>query len=191
MADRIAQWTENAGWVRGLARHLVSDPHGADDVAQEALVAALGAGRAEPAWLSGVVRLLAANRRRAARRREDRERVVAARRDGLVPPVADTVARVEQERLLVDAVMSLEQPFRDVVLLRYFDDLPPREIARRLGVPVATVHSRLGRAVARLRGGWIGRTVGTGGGGSWRWRRWSGPRPDRSSLDRPRCSAWS
>ncbi len=151
MADRIAQWTENAGWVRGLARHLVSDPHGADDVAQEALVAALDAGRAEPAWLRGVVRLLAANRRRAARRREDRERLVAARRDGLVPPVADTVARVEQERLLVDAVMTLEQPFRDVVLLRYFDDLAPREIARRLGVPVATVHSRLGRAVARLR----------------------------------------
>jgi DNA-directed RNA polymerase specialized sigma24 family protein len=32
------------------------------------------------------------------------------------------------------AVDRLPQPYRDAVVLRYLDDLPPREIARRLDV---------------------------------------------------------
>jgi len=48
-------------------------------------------------------------------------------------------------------VFALDEPFRTVVLLRFFDDLAPRAIARQLGVPLATVHSRLQRGLARLR----------------------------------------
>src|SRR5262249_55671586 len=40
---------------------------------------------------------------------------------------------------------------REVVLLRYFEDLPPRAIARRLGLPVETVKTRQKRALAQLR----------------------------------------
>ncbi|MCE9594566.1 MAG: carboxypeptidase regulatory-like domain-containing protein [Planctomycetes bacterium] len=42
-------------------------------------------------------------------------------------------------------------PYRTTVLLRYFDGLPPRVIARRLGVPVKTVHSRIFRALGVMR----------------------------------------
>lgn len=37
-------------------------------------------------------------------------------------------------------------------MLRYLEERPPREIARRLGVPVATVKTRLKRVLAMLRG---------------------------------------
>jgi len=36
-------------------------------------------------------------------------------------------------------------------VLRFYEDLPPRTIARRMGVPVATVKTRLARALAQLR----------------------------------------
>src|SRR5690606_25812636 len=52
---------------------------------------------------------------------------------------------------VIHAVRELPEAQRDAVLLRYFDDLPPRAIAERLGVPVATVKTRLKRGLAALR----------------------------------------
>jgi DNA-directed RNA polymerase specialized sigma24 family protein len=39
-----------------------------------------------------------------------------------------------------------------VLVLRYHQDLPEREVARVLGIPVGTVNSTISRAPARLRG---------------------------------------
>jgi protocatechuate 3,4-dioxygenase beta subunit len=52
---------------------------------------------------------------------------------------------------VVDAVLGLEPPYRETMLLRWFEELPPRTIAERTRVPVATVHSRLQRGAALLR----------------------------------------
>ena len=67
----------HAGWIRALCRSLVTDPHGADDLAQETWLAAL---EKEPhphrslrAWLGGVVRNLARFQYRADKRRRRRE----------------------------------------------------------------------------------------------------------------------
>src|SRR5439155_19684950 len=60
-------------------------------------------------------------------------------------------ARAETVRAVGEAVASLPEPLRAVVLLRHYDALPPREIAARLGVPVETVYARLKRAHQRLR----------------------------------------
>jgi hypothetical protein len=54
-------------------------------------------------------------------------------------------------RTVVDAVLSLEEPYRETVLLRWFEGLQPRAIAERQRASVATVHSRLQRAHAILR----------------------------------------
>jgi protocatechuate 3,4-dioxygenase beta subunit len=61
------------------------------------------------------------------------------------------VERAAVQRDLVQAVLDLDEPYRTTILWRYFEELPPREIARRAGVPVATVHSRIARGIARLR----------------------------------------
>ncbi|MBI5433949.1 MAG: sigma-70 family RNA polymerase sigma factor [Planctomycetes bacterium] len=143
----------HVGWVRALARSLVRDAAEADDLAQEALTAALEHGpRGEVAWRGWfrvVLRNLIAERSRAGGRRAARERVVA--REEALPSELDSAARFSTHARVVAAVEALEEPFRTTVLLRYFDELPPRAIAAQLGVPVKTVNSRLVRAHAKLR----------------------------------------
>ncbi len=142
-----------SGWIRGLARRLVRDEHLADDLAQDAAVAALthpeSASRSPRAWLTTVLR----NRAREAARRTERRtrREHGAATAGAAPPASDVVERAQLHAAVVTAVLGLHEPYREVVLLRFFDDLPPRRIAKRLGVPVSTVHTRLTRAIDRLR----------------------------------------
>jgi RNA polymerase sigma factor (sigma-70 family) len=52
---------------------------------------------------------------------------------------------------VLDAVRKLPRDRRDVVLLRYYLDLPEAEIARTLSIPPGTVKSRLHRALLDLR----------------------------------------
>lgn len=140
----------DAAWVRRLARGMLGDEHLADDVAQEAWLSALATRpRSLRAWLRKVVRNLAITQMRRARSRLDRERRVA--RPDVAPPVDVLVERAELQRRLVDAVLGLDRPHRDVVLLRYFEGLAPRDIAARLGEPTGTVRSRLSRALDLLR----------------------------------------
>lgn len=53
--------------------------------------------------------------------------------------------------LLLDNVLKLPIPFREVVILVYYEDLDLREAAETLGLPYGTVRSRLFRARAKLR----------------------------------------
>src|SRR5260221_292789 len=143
----------NAGWVRALARSLVSDAHAADDLAQETLLAAIEHGPAPGhslrAWLSLVVRNFARKRHRADLRRQDREASLV--HPDPAPSPADLCERAALHRDLVEAVMALDEPFRRTILLRYFEGLPPRMIASRDGIPVRTVDTRLARGLAQLR----------------------------------------
>jgi RNA polymerase sigma-70 factor (ECF subfamily) len=142
-------------WVRRLAGTLVADPHDADDLAQDACLVALArppAGAANlRAWLRTVMRNLLLQQERSASRRQRRETAAEAENRRHAEAVDDLVERATAQRAVVDAVLALAPAFRDTVLLRYFEDLPPRTIAQRMQVPVATVHSRLQRAHAQLR----------------------------------------
>ncbi|QDV07225.1 ECF RNA polymerase sigma factor SigW [Planctomycetes bacterium Poly30] len=139
-------------WVRALARRLVDSTHEAEDLAQETMTRALVSpptdGRSIRGWLSVVL----ANRLRARLRRPDPALDVA--RDAAPahePSALETVERAEAHQAVVDAVMSLAEPFRTTVLLRYFEGCGPSEIAALENVPLATITSRLTRAHARLR----------------------------------------
>ena len=148
-ADLLAQ----AGWLRSLAFRLVRDEAEADDLVQETWRRALERPprdrKALPAWLARVARNTAAEEHRRSHRRRARE--LRAARPERIPATSDVVQRTELHRRLVDALLALEEPFRSVLLLRYFDDLSPKEIARRLGVPAATVRTRSKRGLDRLR----------------------------------------
>jgi len=142
----------HANFVRRLAGRLAFDSHEAEDLAQDALVAAMES-RARPrnlrAFLSGVVRNISRMRARSARRARIREAEVA-RREGL-PPADQAVARIEAEERLVRAVAKLPEVYRTAIVLRYHEGLGPTAIARRLGVPARTVETRLRRGRDRLR----------------------------------------
>ena len=143
---------EHAEFIRSIARGLLRDPHAVDDVAQETMLAALQkpprAGHFR-AWLTAVARNLALTRRRGEQRRAGRERAVA-RRERL-PSAADGVARLELQRRVVEAVVALPEPYRSVIVHRFFFGVAPGEIARREGVPVETVRTRQKRAFKKLR----------------------------------------
>ena len=144
---------EQVSWIRRLARELVADRELAEDLVQETCVVALEHAPRETgklrAWLSEVLRNALRQHARSQGRRVARE--AAAARTEALEPAAELVERALLQRELMNSVLELDEPYRSTVLLRFFEELPPREIARRTGAPVATVHSRLQRALARLR----------------------------------------
>lgn len=121
--------TETA-WLKGLARQLVADPQRAEDVAQDTWLAAAQSGRISELrpWLRRVAQNLAARMKaREAKRRGREER---AARPEAQPSTAETVERVRLQHCVVAAVLRPE-PYRSTVILRFFEDLPPRGIAAR------------------------------------------------------------
>lgn len=148
--------------ILALARRLVSDEHGAADVAQETFVAALGrpapGGRRLRAWLLGVTRNLARRAARTESRQRRRALTAASEVKTLAPD--DIAARTELRQLVVAELLRLEEPFRETLLLRFFEGLEPIEIARRNGLPPGTVRSRVKKGLQLLRARLDGRHRG-------------------------------
>lgn len=149
----IATLLAHREWVRRLARSLVRDDASADDIEQRTWLTAL---RSPPrdagsvrAWLARVVRNQALDSFRATARRDVHER--AAARTDSVRSSADVVAEAESQKRVVVAVCRLDEPYRTTLLLRFYEDLPPREVATRMGVPVETVRTRLRRGADLVR----------------------------------------
>jgi RNA polymerase sigma factor (sigma-70 family) len=144
--------------MRALARSLVHGDADADDLLQDAAVAALqhppagvdhGAVRA---WLKAVLRNRWRMDRRSATRRRDREQAVAIIAGG-GEQGADPLDRARALEKLATALVALEEPFRTTVIQRYLDGKTAAQIARELGVPPGTVRWRLKTGLARLRAG--------------------------------------
>jgi RNA polymerase sigma-70 factor (ECF subfamily) len=169
-------------FVRRLARGLVRADQ-VDDVVQETFVAAL---RRPPrretlrAWLATVARNASRTVLRKQARQLRHERA-AARAEGTAS-AADAVSRVELHGLVVQEVLALAEPYRLAVILRFFENLPPREIARRTATPVGTVRVRLRRALEQLRGRMDRRHGGDR-------RAWSLALVPLAGLDRPAAAA--
>jgi len=148
-------------WLTGLygfALSLAHDPSVAEDLVQETYVRALAARRkAAPdenlrVWLFVILHNVWRNQIR--RPRPDRP---VGDQEALLE-VADTRAGPEQElerrRLrarLREAIASLPDSFRQVVVLRCVEELSYQEVAAVVGCPTGTVMSRLARGRALLR----------------------------------------
>ncbi len=143
----------HAAFVRRLTRFLLLDPSAAEDIEQETWRAALEQSPHRDGdlrtWLARVARNFARRRWRSEMRRRDREHTSA--RSEVLPSTEATLAREESLQRVVDAVRWLDEPYRSTILARFYEDLPPREIAVRAGIPVATVNTRLKRGLALLR----------------------------------------
>jgi len=149
---RIPDLLTRTDWLRRLARQLVADTHSVDDVVQDTMVAALEAPatvRNWDAWLARVLRYKAARHRRVESRRRAREQALPS---GELPDTAELVAQAALQRRIVGLVLELREPYRTTLLLRFWEGLRPRQIARRCGVPIDTVYARLRRGLALVRG---------------------------------------
>jgi RNA polymerase sigma factor (sigma-70 family) len=142
-----------AGRMRSLARALCPDPAGADDLVQDAFVAAVErppvAAQSPSAWIARVISNLSTDRARAESARRERER--SASRAEALPSADELVVRAEMQRRLVERVLAVPEPYRSTLLERWFEERTPEEIARRLRIPSSTVRTRLSRGMALLR----------------------------------------
>ena len=159
-----------------LARFLTRDADAADDIVQEAFLRAVRAfsgfrGGDARAWLLAIVRNCvrdwAAERNRA---RALSEPLSAAARPGdeadageldRFDPDQDTpetaLLRDSEASLLRRLIEALPDAFREVLVLREFDDLSYKQIADITATPIGTVMSRLARARQMLAQAWRGR----------------------------------
>ncbi|MHC4378045.1 MAG: RNA polymerase sigma factor [Planctomycetota bacterium] len=144
--------TEQIGWLRSLARGLVRDEHLAEELAQDTLATALEQGpvevRSVRAWLGRVLRNRAAENARSRANARDRESLVAR---GEAFDGEELLERVRAQKHVAEALMELKEPYRSTLVLRFYENLPPRAIAKRQGVPVSTVKSRLQRGMDQLK----------------------------------------
>jgi RNA polymerase sigma-70 factor (ECF subfamily) len=137
-------------WVRRLALRLCGSS--ADDVAQDTWIEALresGTARSPRAWLGGIVRHLSRRTLRDARMRTERE--IAGAHEATMPEPEEMLARAELQTRVLAAVAALDEPYRVVVLMHYYESLSGEQIAERLRVPSSTVRNRIARAHERLR----------------------------------------
>ena len=142
----------------------------AEDVVQEAFVKAFhrlghfrGDGPFRP-WLLAIVTNETRNLHRSRRRRDGLVLRAAAREgpaDTGPDAPAEAAVAAERRRALLDAVRTLDERDREVVICRYLLDLTEAETAQTLGWPKGTVKSRTARALARLRTR-LGTTVESG-----------------------------
>lgn len=140
-------------FVRKLARQLLQNDADADDAAQHAWTRWLQtppkAAASLRAWFAAVLYNYTRDVVRSSKRRSERER--AGARDEYLPSTEDVVAREAARKLVIDAVLHLEEPWRTTLLLHYFDGRTVREIAHICNVPVETVRTRVRRGLALAR----------------------------------------
>ncbi|MCA9320158.1 MAG: sigma-70 family RNA polymerase sigma factor [Planctomycetes bacterium] len=141
---------QHADWVRRLARELANDESVADDLIQETWLAAM---RRPPrdenlrGWLSTVLRRKAGGERSRSTRRRLREEETATS----VVLDGDPVERLERQREILSLLLELPEAYRRPLVLRFFENLKPADIATRLNLPVETVRTRIKRGLERLR----------------------------------------
>lgn len=150
--ELLERWVAQHQPVVYRAAYLVLRDHdAAEDVAQEAFIRAYrAADRLEPgsnvrSWLYTIATNTALNRLRS----QKRERGALARlpvRDGHDDPTDERATR----SAVGEALERLPDRLRVPVVLRYYLDLPERDIARELGVRPGTVKSRLHEARRKL-----------------------------------------
>jgi RNA polymerase sigma-70 factor (ECF subfamily) len=143
-------YTSAFGRLVGQLFLVTGDLHEAEEVVQEAFTRAAGRWPRlreydiPEQWVRRVAINLATDGRRRVRRRLAVLAQLDAEAAAVVPPISvDGLA-------VAAALATLPRRQRQVVVLHYLLDLPVREVASQLSMPVGTVKSRLARARSAL-----------------------------------------
>lgn len=141
-------------WLRPVVRALVADD-AASDVLQETWLRRWQRPPREVAradgWLRRVAVRLASTHRRAESRRRRREDEAANLANITTPSLTETVERLALQRTVSAAVTALAEPYRTVVLLRFYHGLSVDEVAAKTSTTAANVRQRTHRGLAAIR----------------------------------------
>jgi RNA polymerase sigma-70 factor (ECF subfamily) len=141
-----------------LARWLTRDQRDAEDVVQEAYLRAFRffsgfRGGDERAWLLKIVRNTFYNwlhTNRSLRGAEEFDEKLFPV-DSRIPYAEEVLLQNDNTTLVRKALEKLPQNYREILILREFEEMSYKEIAEITGMPIGTVMSTLARARGRLR----------------------------------------
>lgn len=147
--------------IYSLALYETRDPHAAEDITAVVFERALGAlprfreeaddeGSTFKVWLYAIARNVVANTRRQARRHPEEPLDLALELRSSSDPAAETERGLEAQRVW-QAVMELPAERRQVVILRFVNELSAREIGQVMGRSEGAVRVLLHRALASVR----------------------------------------
>ena len=156
--DWDAELQTHNGWLRSVVAARIGERQAIDEVMQEIALAAVGA-TSPPRELSKVAPWLyqvAVRQTMLYRRQLGRARQLFANyrqsvtNEQNADPL-DWLIADEQDQLVREALQSLPQRDREVLLLKYGQNWSYREIAQHLGATTNAIEARLHRARRRLR----------------------------------------
>lgn len=156
-----------------LARWLTRDEASAEDITQEAVLRALTffdsfRGDQGRPWFLAIVRNAYLDWRRRTQRGAGDEPFDEDLHDHSMAPSMHAGAGADPLTLLLrksdgeavtQALLRIDEAYREVLVLRELEELSYKEIAAIVGVPVGTVMSRLARGRQRLRAALAGREM--------------------------------
>jgi RNA polymerase sigma-70 factor (ECF subfamily) len=166
VAQALREFSEGSeqGLLERFAYNLCRNAEEARELVQETYYRALKFGAYEPrgllaAWLRMVLRNIFVDSRRRASWHDVSLDETAPETDALFVdllvdgslPAGDAMEREETRKAVRRALAALPEHHRQVVELCYMRGVPYEDAARRLGIMVGTLRSRLARARARLR----------------------------------------
>jgi RNA polymerase sigma-70 factor (ECF subfamily) len=152
----------NWAWLKGLVYSIIQNADDIDDVLQDICVRVIKKIKSlrQPERFRPWLAILA--RRQALRYRQQkaqRQTMMHTELEGLEldsesSQLLENIEQKEQYQLILSAVNSLPEKYRQVFILGHINDLTYRQIAEILDVPVTTVQIRLVRA-RRMLHDWI------------------------------------
>ena len=148
-ADEL--YGEYAEGLQAYANRLTRDPQAAEDLVQEAFIRTLGHlqlleqlnTHQRRAWLCQTVKRLFLDRWASRAREATALAQLSLEAEGYVPPV--------EPELMAALLAWVPESCRQVLEMRYALGMNSTEIGEELGLPPATVRSRLHLAITRLR----------------------------------------
>lgn len=152
--SRLAKlYEEQATGALRFALLLVGDRDRAEDLVHDAFVRIISrfAHRRHPDDFGAYLKRTMINLAISRTRRRKLESAFLQRERASAVDLTTSSPDIEQRNLLLEALLCLPYPQRLIVVLRLYEDLPEKEVARLLRKSPAAIRSTLHRAVTTLR----------------------------------------
>jgi RNA polymerase sigma-70 factor (ECF subfamily) len=145
---------QNWVWLKGLVCGVITNSHDVDDVLQDICVQVISKidKLNEPElfvrWLSKIARRQALQFKRKKRQRviPFNDEIITQQHDDKGGEQFEIIEKKERYELILEAINSLPEKYRQVLILQYTGELSYAQIAEILDIPITTVQIRLVRA---------------------------------------------